>query len=108
MKRGASAEWKGDLKTGKGLISLGSGALKSAPYSFTTRFEPGVTGTNPEELIGGAHASCFSMALSAQLSGAGLKPEPPIPASPGPLSAQDSMRAGAVTALFAAIRGPPF
>src|SRR5258708_10864364 len=75
MKRGALAEWRGDLKTGKGSINLDSGALKQAPYSFATRFEEGVTGTNPEELIGGAHASCFSMAFSAQLSGAGLKPE---------------------------------
>lgn len=75
MKRGASAEWKSDLKTGKGTVTLDSGALKQARYSFATRFEEGVTGTNPEELIAGAHASCFSMALSAQLSGAGLKPE---------------------------------
>ncbi|MBI3553611.1 MAG: OsmC family protein [Elusimicrobia bacterium] len=75
MKRGAAAEWREDLKTGKGTISLDSGALKQAPYSFATRFEDGVTGTNPEELIAGAHAACFSMALSAQLSGAGLKPE---------------------------------
>ncbi len=75
MKRGAAVEWKGDLKTGKGAITLDSGALKQTPYSFITRFEEGVTGTNPEELVAGAHAACFSMALSAQLSGAGLKPE---------------------------------
>jgi osmotically inducible protein OsmC len=75
LKRGASAEWKGDLKGGKGSVSLDSGALKGGAYSFTTRFEEGVTGTNPEELIAAAHASCFSMALSGQLSGAGLKPE---------------------------------
>ena len=75
MIRGASAEWKGDLKGGKGAISLDSGALKDAAYSFTTRFEPGVTGTNPEELVAGAHAACFSMAFSAQLAGAGLNPQ---------------------------------
>lgn len=75
MKRAAQAQWKGDLKGGKGVISLDSGALKDAAYSFTTRFEEGVTGTNPEELIAGAHAACFSMAFSAQLSNAGLKPE---------------------------------
>lgn len=75
MKRGAAAEWKGDLKTGRGSISLDSGALKQAAYSFVTRFEEGITGTNPEELIAAAHASCFTMALSGQLSAAGLKPE---------------------------------
>ncbi len=75
MDRGAWAEWKGDLKTGKGSITTDSGALKAGVYSFTTRFEPGVTGTNPEELIAAAHAGCFSMALSAQLSNANLKPE---------------------------------
>src|SRR5579883_1959283 len=75
MKRSASAQWTGDLKSGKGVMSTESGALKQAAYSFTTRFEEGVTGTNPEELIAAAHAGCFSMALSAQLSNAGLKPE---------------------------------
>lgn len=75
MKRGASAEWKGDLKGGKGAITADSGVLKATPYSFTTRFEEGVTGTNPEELVAAAHAACFSMALSAQLGNAGLKPE---------------------------------
>ena len=75
MKRGASAQWNGDLKTGKGSINLDSGALKGTAYSFTTRFEEGVTGTNPEELVAGAHAACFSMAFSAQLSNAGLTVE---------------------------------
>lgn len=75
MKRGASAEWKGDLKGGKGAINLDSGALKGTAYSFTTRFEEGVTGTNPEELVAGAHAACFSMAFAAQLGNAGMKPE---------------------------------
>ena len=63
MKRSASAHWTGDLKTGKGEISTQSGVLKDSPYGFNTRFE-GKPGTNPEELIGAAHAGCFSMALS--------------------------------------------
>jgi lipoyl-dependent peroxiredoxin len=71
MQRKASAVWQGDLKTGKGNISTDSGTLKNAQYSFTTRFENGV-GTNPEELLAAAHAGCFTMALSAQLGGAGL------------------------------------
>lgn len=74
MKRTASAEWQGELKGGKGTISTGSGLLSNAQYSFSTRFENGV-GTNPEELIAAAHAGCFSMALSAQLTNAGLKPD---------------------------------
>lgn len=64
----ASAVWKGDLKTGKGQISTQSGALKDNPYGFNTRFE-GQPGTNPEELIGAAHAGCFSMAFSMILGG---------------------------------------
>jgi osmotically inducible protein OsmC len=71
MKRSASAIWEGDLKAGKGRISTASGVLKDTQYSFSTRFESGA-GTNPEELIAAAHAGCFSMALSAQLGGAGL------------------------------------
>src|SRR5438270_10692864 len=74
MQRKASAVWQGDLKTGKGSISTDSGTLKQAQYSFSTRFENGV-GTNPEELIAAAHAGCFTMALSAQLGGAGFKAE---------------------------------
>lgn len=74
MKRKASAEWHGDLKTGKGLVSTDSGALRATPYSFTTRFE-GEKGTNPEELIAAAHAGCFTMALSGELGKAGLVPE---------------------------------
>src|SRR5688500_1321375 len=70
MKRKASAEWQGDLKTGKGLVSTESGVLRSASYSFTTRFE-GEKGTNPEELIAAAHAGCYSMALSGELGKAG-------------------------------------
>ena len=74
MKRTASAEWQGDLKSGKGLISTESGVLQSTRYSFTTRFE-GEKGTNPEELIAAAHAGCFTMALSGELGKANLKPE---------------------------------
>lgn len=72
MKRTGSAVWQGDLKAGKGTVKLGSGAFEGQ-YSFSTRFENGV-GTNPEELIASAHASCFSMALSASLSSAGHVP----------------------------------
>ena len=74
MKRRASAVWRGGLKDGSGAISTESGALKETQYSFSTRFENGV-GTNPEELIAAAHAGCFSMALSAQLGNANLKPD---------------------------------
>jgi lipoyl-dependent peroxiredoxin len=74
MVRKASAVWKGTLKEGKGAISTDSGVLTNTQYSFATRFENGV-GTNPEELIAAAHAGCFTMALSAQLSGAGFTPE---------------------------------
>lgn len=66
-----SAKWQGEIKTGKGEVSTESGALKSQPYGFATRFE-GQPGTNPEELIGAAHAACFSMALSKQLGDAGV------------------------------------
>lgn len=72
-KRNAKATWNGDLKNGKGTMSFGSGAYQGA-YSFKSRFEDG-TGTNPEELIGAAHAGCFSMALSADLAEAGYAPE---------------------------------
>lgn len=71
MKKTASAIWQGGLKDGKGLLSTESGALKQNPYGFNTRFE-GSPGTNPEELIGAAHAGCFSMALSMILGEAGL------------------------------------
>ena len=71
MKRTANAVWSGGLKEGKGFFSTGSEAIQDLPYSFRTRFED-QPGTNPEELIAAAHASCFSMALSAQLGNAGL------------------------------------
>ena len=72
MQRTASAHWSGGLKDGKGTVSTQSGVLKETQYSFSTRFENGV-GTNPEELLAAAHAGCFTMALSAQLGGVGLK-----------------------------------
>src|ERR1700693_5184061 len=71
MQRKASAVWQGDLKAGKGTLSTDSGVLKQTPYSFHSRFESGI-GTNPEELLAAAHAGCFTMALSAQLGGAGM------------------------------------
>jgi lipoyl-dependent peroxiredoxin len=74
MKKTASAVWKGGLKDGKGTISTESGVLSNAPYGFQARFEGG-KGTNPEELLGAAHAGCFSMALSAQLGEAKLVAE---------------------------------
>jgi len=74
MQRKGSAVWNGGLKDGKGTVSTASGVLSNTQYSFATRFENGA-GTNPEELIAAAHAGCFSMALSAQLGNAGLKPE---------------------------------
>lgn len=67
----ASAVWSGGLKDGKGTISTESGAMANHPYGFNTRFE-GVKGTNPEELIGAAHAGCFTMALSMILGEAKL------------------------------------
>jgi osmotically inducible protein OsmC len=74
MKRKGSAHWAGDLKTGKGTISSESGALANIPYGFATRFGD-AKGTNPEELIGAAHAACFTMALSAELGKAGITGE---------------------------------
>ena len=71
MKRKASAEWKGGLKDGKGTVSAESGVLSNVAYSFSKRFEE-EKGTNPEELIAAAHASCFAMATSAQLGNAGI------------------------------------
>ncbi len=74
MERTASAVWNGSLKDGKGTISTQSQILHDAPYSFVTRFENG-KGTNPEELIGAAHAGCYTMALSAQLGTMHAVPE---------------------------------
>ncbi len=74
MKKTASAHWQGGIKDGKGTISTQSGVLKEQPYGFNTRFED-KPGTNPEELIGAAHAGCFSMALSKELGEAGMTAE---------------------------------
>ena len=74
MVKKAWAVWKGSVKEGGGTISTETGVLKDAPYGFKSRFENG-KGTNPEELIGAAHAGCFSMALSMMLGMAGLTPE---------------------------------
>ncbi len=74
IKRRGSARWQGGLKDGKGSISTESGALQAYPYGFASRFE-GQRGTNPEELIGAAHAGCFTMALSLMLGEAKLVAE---------------------------------
>lgn len=74
MKRSATAIWKGSLKEGTGVITTDSKTLDNTQYSFKDRFESG-TGTNPEELIGAAHAGCFAMALSNILGEAGFTPE---------------------------------
>lgn len=74
MKKSASAHWSGSIKEGQGTISTASGVLREAPYGFKSRFEDG-PGTNPEELIGAAHAACYSMALSLGLGDAGLTAE---------------------------------
>ncbi|MCE6075779.1 OsmC family protein [Agrobacterium vitis] len=74
IEKYGSAQWSGGLKDGKGKVSTQSGALDAYPYGFNTRFE-GVTGSNPEELIGAAHAACFTMALSMMLGEAGLTAE---------------------------------
>ncbi len=71
--RTADAEWQGNLQEGHGRMRLGSGAFEGN-YSFRSRMGDGATGTNPEELIGAAHAGCYSMALSASLAGAGFTP----------------------------------
>jgi len=71
--RTAQAEWNGNLMRGSGRLAVGSGAV-DVPYSFKSRFEEGQSATNPEELIGAAHAGCFTMALVAQLSSAGFTP----------------------------------
>lgn len=72
--RKAEAEWEGNLAEGSGRLKVGSGAFEG-PYSFKSRFEEGEAATNPEELLGAAHAGCFTMALTAQLSRAGIKPK---------------------------------
>jgi lipoyl-dependent peroxiredoxin len=73
ITRKAEAQWSGGIRDGKGAITTGSGALKAYPYGFASRFE-GMPGTNPEELIGAAHAGCFTMALSLMLTEAHMPP----------------------------------
>jgi lipoyl-dependent peroxiredoxin len=76
IKRSSQAVWHGSIKEGQGTLTSTSKVLSQTPYSFATRFqnEDGKMGTNPEELIAAAHAGCFAMALSSQLSGAGHIP----------------------------------
>lgn len=74
MIRSSTANWQGTGNEGKGTLSTQSGVLTNSQYSFNTRFENGI-GTNPEELIGAAHAGCFSMKLSFILTAAGFPPE---------------------------------
>ncbi|RVV97238.1 OsmC family peroxiredoxin [Mesobaculum littorinae] len=74
IKKNGSAKWTGSLKEGKGHVSTETGVLSDQPYGFNTRFE-GERGTNPEELIGAAHASCFSMAFSMVLGQSDLTPD---------------------------------
>ena len=73
LNRRAQAEWQGDLLHGSGRLTVGSGAL-NVPYSLKSRLEDGQSATNPEELLGAAHAGCFTMALAAQLSRAQFAP----------------------------------
>ena len=76
MKSTASAVWEGGLKDGRGRLTAASGVFSDTPYTFERRFELHTgTGTTPEELVAAAHASCFAMALSADLGKAGFKPQ---------------------------------
>jgi osmotically inducible protein OsmC len=78
MIRKSTAEWQGDGLSGSGSLSTGSGALRAQPYSFKTRFQSGeesTPGTNPEELLGAAHASCFAMTVAFILTEAGHAPK---------------------------------
>ena len=74
MKRTAKAYWSGNLKEGKGTLTTQSGVMDNTNYSFKTRFEEGVKGTNPEELLAAAHAGCFTMWVSSILTQKGLNP----------------------------------
>lgn len=74
MKRTAKAQWRGNIKQGKGTLETQSGTLSKVPYSFSMRFE-NEPGTNPEELIGAAHAGCFAMAMAGELEKLSLKPD---------------------------------
>jgi|SRR6266852_1900459 len=75
MIRKSMTEWQGDGPHGKGSLSTESGALRSVPYSFKTRFEDGHAATNPEELLGAAHAACFAMTIAFVLTEAGHAPK---------------------------------
>lgn len=75
MERTAKAHWQGGFKEGKGTLSTQSGILNESNYSFKTRFEEGEKGTNPEELLGAAHAGCFTMSVAAILTKKGLTPK---------------------------------
>jgi lipoyl-dependent peroxiredoxin len=99
--RNASAQWNGDLQSGGGTMALGSGAFEG-PYSFKSRFEDG-DGTNPEELIGAAHAGCFTMALSLGLSQGGNPPESLNTAAKVHLRQQDGLPT--ITQIDLAVRG---
>ena len=74
MERTAKAHWQGTFKEGKGTVSTQSGILEETNYSFKTRFDEGEKGTNPEELLGAAHAGCFTMSVAAILTKKGLNP----------------------------------
>jgi len=102
MQRKGSAVWTGGLRDGKGTISTASGVLKDTQYSFSTRFENGV-GTNPEELIGAAHAGCFSMAFSAALEKAGFKAD--RVATEAALSLEKSDAGFSITAVHLTVTG---
>jgi osmotically inducible protein OsmC len=74
IEQQASVHWDGAGKTGRGTVSTGSGALQNHPYGFTSRFEGDRKGTNPEEIVGAAHAACFTMAFAFACEKAGLTP----------------------------------
>lgn len=75
INRKAGAIWKGDSRSGEGVVSTESQALFERPYTYKTRFDGDTTGTNPEELIAAAHAACFSMALASTLKKNGFDPK---------------------------------
>lgn len=102
IKRRGSAEWRGGLKDGKGSISMESGALKDYPYGFAARFE-GQRGSNPEELLAAAHASCFTMALSLILQEANLTAE--HLATTAEVSLEKVADGFAITAVHLTLRG---
>jgi lipoyl-dependent peroxiredoxin len=102
MKTNGSAVWQGGLKDGRGEISTRSGALSAYPYGFSSRFE-GKPGSNPEELIGAAHAACFTMALSLILNEAGLTAERMETTAEVTLDKQDD--GFAITAVHLTLKG---